>query len=251
MTSAAAPNFPTGLPAHVREILTRFVANAQDVFGENLRAAVLFGTAAEGALRKSSDVNLILILRRFLPEQAQQLRSELAAAEAAVLLRVMFLVEGEIPAACQAFAQKFSDIIRRRFVMIGEDPFAAVSIPRAAQVWRLRQVLLNLLLRLREIHAGHNSASRVALSQLADSSGALRSSAVLLLLLEGRDAPKPKQALLDVAEQCAPGKYRAALAKLSQLRESATLTEADAREVMIAMMELAEGMHLRAAALKE
>jgi predicted nucleotidyltransferase len=235
----------------VHRILSGFLASAQRAFGEDLLSAVLFGSAADGSLRKSSDVNLILVLRRYDPARAQQVRNDLATAEAAILLRVMFLVQDEISAACEAFAQKFSDILRRRVVLLGPDPFDGVSVPHAAQVRRLRQVLLNLLLRLREIHAGHESGNRTTLNMLADSTGALRSSAVLLLQLEGREAAKPKQALINVAEQVAPGKYSAALAKLSQLRETVTLADADAHEVMIAMMELAAAMHLRAAAIQE
>src|ERR1700752_1938158 len=107
-------NFPTGVPPNVRQVLSDFLAGARQAFGEDLHAAVLFGSAAEGALRKSSDVNLILILHRFVPGHAQLLRNNLETAEAAILLRVMFLVQDESPAACEAFAQKFSDILRRR-----------------------------------------------------------------------------------------------------------------------------------------
>ncbi len=249
--TTATPKSPADLPANIQQILSGFVASAQRAFGEDLLSAVLFGSAADGSLRRSSDVNLILVLRRYDPARAQKVRNDLATAEAAILLRVMFLVQEEIPAACEAFAQKFSDVLRRRVVLLGPDPFDGVSVPHAAQVRRLRQVLLNLLLRLRDVHAGQESGSRSAFNMLADSTGALRSSAVLLLVLEGHDAPKPKQALLNVAEQVAPGRFSAALRKLSQLRETATLSDADAHEVMIAMMELAAAMHLRAAAIKE
>lgn len=249
--TAPVPIFPSGLPPNVREVLSRFLAAAQQAFAEDLLSAVLFGSAADGTLRKSSDVNLILALRRYEPLRAEQLRNELAAAEAAILLRVMFLLEEEIPAACDAFAQKFSDILRRRAVLLGPDLFAGISISRAAQVRRLRQVLLNLLLRLREIHSGYDSASRSALTMMADSTGPLRSSAVLLITLEGQQAPKPKPALIQVSEQLAPGRFTGALAKLSALRESAALSDADAHEVMIAMMELTAAMHTRAAALSE
>jgi hypothetical protein len=247
----AGVNIPSGLPAKIRTVLAEFLMGAQNAFAEDLVSAVLFGSAAEGALRKSSDVNLILILRRYEPARAEKLRGDLGAAEAAILLRVMFLVQDEIPAACEAFAQKFSDILRRRTVLWGPDPFTGISIPRPAQVRRLRQVLLNLLLRLREVHAGSESNSRFTLRLLADSTGALRSSASLLLLLEGGNAPNPKQSLIQVAEQIAPGKFTTAMTRLSQLRETASLSESDAHAVMIAMMELAAAMHARAAALKE
>ena len=159
---------PADLPANVQQALSGFLASAQRAFAEDLQSAVLFGSAADRTLRKSSDVNLILVLSRYDPARAQQVRNDLATAEAAILLRVMFLVQAEIPAACEAFAQKFSDILRRRVVLLGPDPFDRVAVPRAAQVRRLRQVLLNLLLRLREIHARYDSGSRSTLHMLAD-----------------------------------------------------------------------------------
>ena len=242
---------PDSLPANVRTALGQFLASAQQAFSEDLVAAVLFGSAAEGALRKSSDVNLLLVLRRYVPARAKLLRNELATAEAAILLRVMFLAHDEIPAACEAFAQKFSDIVRRRVVLLGSDPFAGLVVPHAAQVRRLRQVLLNLLLRLREVHTGQVDGSRPALLMMADSTGALRSSAMLLRQLEGKASPTPKQALLQVAKEVGGGKLEGEIAKLSVLRENAMLPAIDAEQVMIAMMELTDAMHARAAALKE
>jgi hypothetical protein len=61
----------------------------------------------------------------------------------------MFLLATEVPAAMEAFAAKFADVLRRRRVLFGDDPFAGRTIPRAAEIARLRQVLLNLILRLR------------------------------------------------------------------------------------------------------
>jgi len=237
---------PAGLPENIVRLLTDFVANVQQVFADDFLSAVLFGSAADASLRKSSDVNLLLVLKRYDPALASKIRNELAAAEAAILLRVMFLCHDEVPAACEAFAQKFSDILRRRVILSGPDPFAGVSIPRPAQVRRLRQVLLNLLLRLRVMYASHEIGSRPLLQMLAESTGPLRSSAVLLLTLEGRDAPKPKPALLQMAEELAPGKFSAALTKLSELRETTTLSDADAQTAVVGMMELTAAMYARA-----
>jgi predicted nucleotidyltransferase len=242
---------PAGLPDNVRRFLGDFVADAQRAFADDFVSAVLFGSAAEGALRKSSDVNLLLVLKKYEHTRGEQIRNSLAAAEAAILLRVMFLCEDEIPAAYQAFSLKFSDILRRRAVLTGPDPFSNVVIPRVDQVRRLRQVLLNLLLRLREVHAGNTSASPATLRMLAESSGVLRASAALLLTLQDQDAGSPKQALLQVAEDVAPGRYAATLAKISQLRETSTLPEPDAKAAMMNIMDLAAAMHTRAESLSE
>ena len=65
----------------------------------------------------------------------------------------MFIEEGELPLAMAAFAIKFDDILSRHRLLVGSDPFADLQIPRDAAIQRLRQVLLNLQLRLRERYA--------------------------------------------------------------------------------------------------
>jgi len=249
--SAVALNLPSDVPENVTRFLADFLQSAQRAFGEDLSSVVLFGSAAEGKLRKSSDVNLMLVLRRYDPASAEKVRTQLATAEAAILLRVMFLCQDELPAASEAFAQKFSDVLRRHVVLLGPDPFAGVSISRVAQVRRLRQVLLNLLLRLRDMHARHESGSPVVLRMLADSTGAVRTSAASLLLLQGHEVLQPKQALKQVADELAPSKFAAMLDKLSLLQESGTLPEADAESGMVALMELVAAMYKRSSQLSE
>src|SRR5947209_1211091 len=85
-----------GLPAHVATVLVDFVGKARDVLADDLVSVVLFGSAAEGRLKATSDVNLILVLRAFEAEKLGQLSDQLLAADAAIQLRVMFLLESEI-----------------------------------------------------------------------------------------------------------------------------------------------------------
>ena len=84
----------------------------------------------------------------------------------------MILLESEIPAAAEAFAEKFSDILRRRRVLHGSDPFAGVSISREAAIGRLRQVCLNMVLRLREQYALRSLREEQAARAVADAAAA-------------------------------------------------------------------------------
>ena len=52
------------LPEQVSRVLTEFVAAAQAAFAADLRSIILFGSAAEGRLRATSDVNLLLLLTK-------------------------------------------------------------------------------------------------------------------------------------------------------------------------------------------
>jgi len=188
-----------GLPAHVATVLSDFTGKARDVLADDLVSVVLFGSAAEGRLRATSDVNLILVLRGFNPEKLGQLGDPLLAADAAIQLRVMFLLENEIPAAVECFAQKFADILRRHRVIFGRQVFAATKIPRNAEIFRLRQILLNLTLRLREAYVSRGQRAEQIVRVLADALGPLRATAGTLLELEGAPNPDSDAALKAIA----------------------------------------------------
>ena len=84
------------LPPNVQQALRDFVEAASAAFGERLRSLVLFGSAAEGHLRPTSDVNVIVILTAFDRAAADELREPLRVAQAAVGLEAMFLLESEL-----------------------------------------------------------------------------------------------------------------------------------------------------------
>src|SRR5262249_61863370 len=113
------------------------------------RAGGLRGRGAGGRRRAPSGVRVCLGRWAFDRRRAEGLREPLRVAQAAIRLGAMFLLEREIPAAAEAFSVKFADILRRRRVLFGDDPFARLAITRAAEVMRLKQVLPNLVLRLR------------------------------------------------------------------------------------------------------
>src|SRR5205814_1302423 len=98
------------LPGNVSRALEAFVEAAKSAFGPDLGAVVLYGSAAEGRLRSTSDVNVICALERFDGAKAAALREAMRLAHAAVRLEAMFLLKSEIPAAAEAFADKFADI---------------------------------------------------------------------------------------------------------------------------------------------
>jgi predicted nucleotidyltransferase len=176
-----------GLPAPVAASLADFIAAAREACGSDLVSAALFGSAAEGRLAPTSDVNLLLVLRAFGAEQAAALRPAYAAAQAAIRLHAMFLLESELAAATELFAQKFADIRRRHRRLYGADLVAGLRIPRAAEIFRLRQVLLNLALRLRDAQVAQGGRPEQVARILADALGPLRAAAATLLELEGAD----------------------------------------------------------------
>jgi predicted nucleotidyltransferase len=224
------------LALRVDRVLEDFVAVALAAFSDRLASVVLFGSAAEGRLRPASDVNVILVLTEFLWADADRLAPSLALARAAVNLQPMFLLATEIPAAAECFAQKFADIRRRRRVLYGRDPFAELSIPRAAEIFRLRQVLLNLTLRLRGSYTERAGRPDQMARLAGETVGALRTSASALLELESGTHRPPKEALALIAESA--GQWTEALAHISAIREHVAVPPEAIEAAVSAILEM-------------
>lgn len=234
------------LPQDVSDGLADFVESAKAALGPDLVSVVLFGSGAEGRLRPSSDVNVIVVLKRFDPSGIDALREPLRLAHALIQLNVMFLLESEIPAASEAFAVKFSDIAARHKVLAGSDPFLALSPSRHAQIGRLRQNLLNFVLRMRERYALVSLREEQLPPVIADAAGPLRAAAALLLALEGRSTESPKAALELLAREIDPGGWQEPLALLSRAREDAVLARGAGKATLLYLIELAQALRSRA-----
>lgn len=238
------------LPPNVDRVLTEFVAETRDSFGEDLRAVVLFGSGAEGKLRPTSDVNLLVVLSAFDQEKADKLREPFRMAQAAIQLRSMFLLESELQPAMKAFAVKFGDILRRRRVLYGEDPFKGLSVSRDDSIVRLKQTLLNLILRLRELYIERGLREEQLAVVIADMAGPLRSCAATLLELEGTPAQSPKEALQSVAASLTDVSISAdEISRISEAREKRTLPPGTAAPTLFHLINLAHSMWKRALTL--
>jgi predicted nucleotidyltransferase len=225
------------LPVEVTRALDEFVAAAADALGDQLRSVVLFGSAAEGRLRATSDVNVILVLSRFDPARVDRMREPLRLAHALIGLEVMLLQEDEIESAGEAFAVKFADIENRRRVLLGPDPFAALQVTREAMLRRVGQVLLNTKLRLRERYAMVSLREEQVARVIADAAGPLRAAAAALLRIEGRPQPTPRQALETIAQDLGP-EWAAVLAGMSVAREKTRLPSGQAAPLLLRLIEL-------------
>jgi len=192
--TTAKPLADPQLSPEVRKILRDFVGAACNSFGDQLRSVTLFGSAAEGKLRPTSDVNLVVVLSAFEKTRADQLSQPLRLSQAAIQLRPMFVLDSEIPDATRSFASKFADILRRRVVLYGDDSFSTVSVPREAEIRQLRQQLLNITLRLRAAYVARSLREEQLASFIAGVIGPLRSTSAALLELEGHPAASPERA---------------------------------------------------------
>jgi predicted nucleotidyltransferase len=229
------------LSQDVSKSLDEFVASARDALREDLVTIVLFGSAAEGRLRATSDVNILVVLARFDPARIDRLREPLRLGRAVIGLDAMLILESELAEAAECFAVKFADIRARHKVLFGPG-LHSIQPSRAAMVSRLRQVLLNFVLRTRERYALVSLRDEQLAPAVADCAGPLRASAEILLQLEGRAAGSPKEALETVARQLSPGRWSDALAAMSRAREEGRLAAGAGGPVLLDLLDLAESM---------
>ncbi len=238
-----------GLAENVQLVLDGFLQSAQQAFGPDLLSMVLYGSAAEGRMRAASDVNLILVLSQFTAAAAAKIREPLKLADTAVRLRVMFLLQDEVAPAAEAFAQKFTDVLHRRRILFGPDPFADLAISRDATIYRLKQVLLNLTLRLREGYISHGGNEAGIAGLIAESSGPLRTSAASLLELEGAPLRPPKESFEALLAALDPPLSPGLASTVSDARELRMLPASTAAAALLELIELASRMRIRAGSL--
>jgi predicted nucleotidyltransferase len=225
-----------GLPAAIQTGLNSFTEALRQVFADDLSSIVLFGSAADGRLRPTSDVNLIIVLQHLDPVRLGAIGAAYRLAHAAIRLSAMFLLESEIAVASDAFAVKFFDVAHRRKILHGRDPFADLALDRAALIRRLRQVLVNLTLRLREHYALSGPFPERLAFAAADAVGPLRASAALLLSLEGGGVLAPREALAEIARK---GGELAALAAINAARETGFIPEGGGDAALFGAIRLA------------
>jgi predicted nucleotidyltransferase len=233
------------MPPAVERILADLVKTTKDAFQDDLVCMVLFGSGAEGRLRATSDLNLLVVLKQFQQERADAFREPMRLARVAARAAVMFVLESELATAAEAFAVKFGDIARRHRVLVGELPKALLAVSPEAKKQRLRQTLMNLILRLRQSYVMTSLREEQLALVIAETAGALRSAAATLLELEGRPVVSPKESLEAVAALLDGGPWSETLHRISEARESRGLPAGTAAPVLFKIMALTDAMRRR------
>ncbi|HTT13986.1 MAG TPA: hypothetical protein VMG60_24225 [Burkholderiaceae bacterium] len=144
------PGAPTGVIAAL-ESLTEAL---QKHGGSDFAGLVLYGGLARGRFRAGrSDVNVVVLLHRAGIDVLHRIGPALRNARRAAAVEAMVITPAEVPASAFEFATTFLDIKRHHIVLTGEDPFAALEVPRVIVQLRIAQRLRDLLLRLRRDYA--------------------------------------------------------------------------------------------------
>ena len=230
--------------AMLEALLTELVQTASVALGSELVSVLLFGSAAEGRLRANSDVNVLMLVKSFDAQRIDLLREPLRLAHAAARVEVMFLREDELPVAAELFAVKFNDIRSRHRLLYGSDPVQSLSIDPVELRRRLREVLLNLSIRLRERYALVSLREEQLARVLAEAAGPLRAAAVAVQSLQGKAVLAPREALEAVALATQDEEFIRAVALLPLARAQAQLPPEVGGPALLALSRLASNLRM-------
>ncbi len=230
----------------VANLLPQVTEKLKECHGENLVSLILFGSAAEDRLRDTSDVNLLIILKKFQETEVDNSREVLRVAKAAIDLSVMYLLESELILASEAFAVKFQDIRRRHVVLHGSHLLEKIQVSQDVIIHRLKQVLLNMTLRMRERYVLVGQREDQLQNIIAEFAGPLRSAAAEIIFLKEKKPIDPKSALLLLVQsfKSSPSlDYEQTLKNISICRERGTLPPGESSKTILSMITLAMHMH--------
>lgn len=220
--------------------LNDFVGELQTLMGANLISVVVFGSAATGQWRSTSDVNVMVVVNQFNAEALHAIREPLRLAQALVQLHVMFIQEDELQPAANAFTLKFSDILARHKILHGANVLASIHISREDIIATLQQSLLNFQLRGRE-HYLVKSLREEQLTQLiSDAAAPLRNGAAALRQLHGLPPLEGKPALEAFVDNLKRPDLQEALHALSVTREGQHLAPGQGPLIYLRLLEIGQ-----------
>jgi hypothetical protein len=200
-SEAPAAGTASGLPEGIGPAVERFVQDVSAALGGDLVSAILYGGLAKGEYdAPTSDVNLLLVLRRATVEVLDLLHPPVQEGRREFGLSLLVLTVDDLSTAADVFPTKFLDLQRCHRVLSGEDVLARLEISPEHLRLRCEQEIRNLQLRLRAFYlqrAQYPDQVEVTLSHAVSS---LLNTLAAVLGLDGGKATTGKSETLEAAE---------------------------------------------------
>jgi hypothetical protein len=137
----------------VEQILSGFVQDAQHLFGNELVAVFLYGSAASGEhVSGRSDLNVVVVLARVTPALLRKASGNLRAWSRQGFATPMFFDPEFLRQAVEVFPIELLDMQERHRMLWGPDLVADLRIEREALRRQCEQELRGKLLRLRQAY---------------------------------------------------------------------------------------------------
>ena len=146
--------------------LEELVAQLRAAYGDALRAAVLYGSAAAGEhIPRRSDYNVLVIVEALPLEQLRAASAVTQAWVAAGNPPPLTMTTNEWRGSADIFPMEYADILDRHRVLYGEPPFDGMAVQPADLRLEVEQQAMGKLLQLRAgvLAAGADSQRQIEL----------------------------------------------------------------------------------------
>jgi len=131
--------------------LDQLVSQLRAAYGAELRAVVLYGSAAVGEhIPKRSDYNVLVLADSLKPERLRAAAAVARAWAEAGNPAPMTMTPAEWRRSADIFPMEYADILERNRVLHGPPPFEGISVDRADLRLQLEQQVMGKLLQLRQ-----------------------------------------------------------------------------------------------------
>lgn len=172
----------------VNDVKETFVPIVQELFGDDLQAVVLYGSAAKGTyVIGVSDVNLLLLTGTTHPEKIMQLGSRAKKQIKKHRLSLQFLTTAEFKNSADVFPMEYLDIQHTHILLWGHDAVKDLKITHTNLRHQAEERLRGSVHALRQALFASQGKARLLSGVLSDWFGS--QAALFRTLLRLADAP--------------------------------------------------------------
>ena len=198
----------------MERVLEAFTREVRDLYGADLVAVVLFGSAATGEhAAGASDINVAVVLRQVSSALLRKAGSRIRAWHRQGFATPLFFDPETLQRSLDVFPIEFLDMQERHRILCGPDLLTSLRIGRGNLRLQCEQELRGKLLRLRQAYVESAGSPEELRRVLLVAAGSLLVLLRTLLRLAGAEPGGPAEAVLERAG----GRFATSTAHLRQV----------------------------------
>ena len=190
------------IPHDPKEIFDEITKDYQTVYGKELIAILLYGSAASGNyIRKKSDINFLIVLTE---EGIGQLQKSFKTVEKWYKRRVstpLFLTKSYISSSLDSFPIEFFNMTKNHHLVFGEDVLQEIAFDKHHLRLQCEKELKGKLLQLRQVFLESGGKTKNLIFIIGRSLTAFISIFRALLYLKGKDVPGEGRNIISLVSQ--------------------------------------------------
>ena len=187
----------------MEQILQQFVGDVQGLYGGDLVAIFLYGSAAAGEhVPGRSDINIVVVLRQLTPALLRNAASHLRRWHRQGFATPLFFDPESLHDSLDVFPIEFLDMQERHRTLLGPDLFAGLHIERRNLRLQCEQELRGKLMKLRQSYVESAYAPADLERVLMAAASSIVVLARTLLRLGGGDPGGGSDTVLEKTQAC-------------------------------------------------